>query len=205
MAFLSPEGGLSDEDRALVQRPLERARISGVQVVPPKGYCIDRRSRSAGFALVFPCATLTRDPVADNLTNGAVRITIGPALGAGFDSSALEGSLDTSPGRAALSRSGRAEDVTLLRTISRAGVVYAQIEDRGENPLGAGQTAEWRAITSIGGRLVSLAVSGYGEIDLDGDAGLALLERCLVSMAQANRAPAGGGGALSDLLGAITR
>ena len=194
-AFLSPEMGPSAEDRDLAQRPLERTRLSGIRVATPEGYCIDRRTRAPTFAMVFPCATLTRDPVPASMTNAAMRVTIGPELSTGFDATAIENALDTAPGRAALSRSGQADDVTLLETIRREGVVYAYIRDRAENPMGAAHDTEWRAITSVGGRMISLSASGYGQSAIDDDDGLRLLEQLLVSITAANRQ----GDGLSDL------
>jgi hypothetical protein len=154
------------QDAAPSPAPL-RVTVDGgaVAVTGPSGYCIDRaasRADAAGaFLLLGSCAALG---------GGRARPETGPAMltatvanrssGAGIGPEGFDELIaffGSEPGRAALSRTGRAETVRLVSAEKRGRAVYLQIEDSAAAP---GQTIApvyWRAIVALRGRMVTLS------------------------------------------------
>lgn len=139
-----------------------------VTVAGPAGYCVDKgpsRDGEAGaFVLFGTCAALTGSPAAGEPAYPAIlTATVLPgAPGGTFEESfaAMAAFFRSGPGRAALSRSGRADDVRLAQVLSRDRVLYLRLED---SSAVAGQRVEpdyWRAILQVRGRIVTLSALG---------------------------------------------
>ncbi|MBW6505281.1 MAG: hypothetical protein K0B00_00870 [Rhodobacteraceae bacterium] len=159
------------------QAPTSMALSSGGPViVGPSGFCIDlAQSHEQGanaFVLLGSCASLSRSaeagrPAAKAVLTASVTPAAvdAPPLSRSFKQ--LETYLRTEAGRAALSRSGDAATVKVVRTQIAGDVLLIELTDTA--PLGANrvQARSWRALMQIRGRIVSLAVLGLASEPLN--------------------------------------
>ncbi|APX90030.1 hypothetical protein BV394_10130 [Brevirhabdus pacifica] len=159
-----------------------------VTIVGPRGFCVDpaaSAAREAGsFVLMGNCAAISRMPdapqpsVPARLTASISAPEEGPAVALMLEE--LRVFLASEAGRAALSQSGRAADVTVRQSFTRDGVFYVRTSDR---TLGSDQ---WRAFFDVRSRMVSLTVGGTADYPLDGRAGLELMRDFVRRVQQAN-------------------
>ncbi|MCB2135671.1 MAG: hypothetical protein KDE08_06955 [Rhodobacteraceae bacterium] len=140
-----------------------------VTVAGPPGYCVDRaasRETTGGaFVLFGSCASLTGSAGAGPA--GGPAILTASVLPGETDATALTTQFTATarffrspPGRAALSRSGRADDVVVADILSVGDVLYIRLKD---TALAAGKPVEpdyWRAVLVVRGHMVSLSVLG---------------------------------------------
>jgi hypothetical protein len=153
-----------------------------VTVAPPVGYCIDQAAgEQAGdqaVVLMGRCADTGGDPAA------IIAVSLG-ASGSGAvmaeGPAALAAYFGTENGRAALSRSGQAEAVTLAGMRQSGGALILQMRD---DEAGS----SWRAFLGLAGRLVSVSVSHPSQGQPADAQDRALLERALVALRRANPA-----------------
>ncbi|MCB2127642.1 MAG: hypothetical protein KDE03_00835 [Rhodobacteraceae bacterium] len=166
----------------------------------PAGYCIDERASrdnpGGAFVLFGTCAALSGVPGAGQPASPAL-LTASIAL----DNSetptsdrfaAMSRFFQSTAGRAALSRSGRPETVTVTRAFSGNGVLYAKISDVAGAREGL-DPGYWRAIFGMRGMLVTLSVMSHSSRPADD----ATLRRTLDSFIRAMRAANSGTGAES--------
>ena len=184
--------------------PVQRLAVQdgAVVVAGPAGYCIDRggsrNSAESSFVLLLPCPTLS----------GAAG-TRAPATAAVLTASILSGTLDdgqvaavlpglaaffrSEPGRAALSRTGKADTVEVAEVAEREGVMYLRASDT-SRPAGPRVEPEyWRAVLSIRGRLVTLSVLGMSDRPIGAREKRQLLAAFVQSLEAANPGQASGG------------
>lgn len=84
--------------------------------------------------------------------------------------------LSSSVGRAALSRSGKAESVQIAQIASVRDVLYIRASDTAE-ARGQGVEAEyWRALMMVKGRIVTLSALGLRDLPLEPGVKRSLLE-----------------------------
>lgn len=151
----------------------------------PRGFCVDNRSMrnqgAAAFVLFGNCAALSGDPSDARPDYPAV---LSAAVSTGAGGAGLEGRFDQmrqffrSPaGRAALSRAGRAETVEVLDIRTEGSLLLIRLSDSA--PMGGAPVSEtyWRAITGIGGRILSLSVLPLKDRPISDAAQRALLEQ----------------------------
>ncbi|PWE33459.1 hypothetical protein DDZ14_04480 [Maritimibacter sp. 55A14] len=140
-----------------------------VVVTGPPGFCIDpsatRAGRESAFVLLGNCAAIAGVPgIRQPELRALLAATIAPGGAPGVVSEALPelSAFFRSPaGRAALSRSRRAETVSIVESFSRDGVLYIHARDRSE-ALAPGMTDDyWRAYFELDGRIVSASVLGF--------------------------------------------
>lgn len=152
-----------------------------VQVGLPAGYCLDRaatqEAEEAAIAILGRCKAQSR------VAPAIITVSIGPsgsatALNAGEE--ALVGFFTSDAGRATLSRQGKADDVTIIRAFSQDDMFYMRLHDNS-----AGEY--WRAIAALGGRLMTLSVTGVQAGALDQDQGRKVLDQTLMAQRQANK------------------
>ena len=170
--------------------------VSGgtVTVAGPAGYCIDKgpsRDSSAGaFVLLGSCAALSGSASAAQPDFPAIlTATVLPGapdteLEALFP--AMADFFRSDLGRAALSRSGRAEDVSLAQVLSRDGVLYLQLNDKSAV---TGQQVEpeyWRAILQVRDRIVTLSALGLRDRPLPAAEKRRVLEAFVARVRAAN-------------------
>lgn len=174
----------------------------GPLIAGPAGFCIDaeasRPGRAAPTILLLPCAMLA--PAGPpGAPAAAAPVAFGPqpllsvtlsAEGAGTPSAeALALWAGTRRGRAALSRSGRAETVSLTQTRLEDGVAYLALTDTAAFPGAAVAPDYWRALFVLGGRVASASV--YLPADADPAAraarGEALQAALVASLRAVNR------------------
>lgn len=161
-----------------------------LRVAPPAGYCIAPTARQeqddSALVLMGRCAGQTGKAPA------LLTATIGPAGSASGIDPATDGTqiaafFTSDKGRAALSRRGRAEDVTVNRMARQGGALLLHLSDRGQAQDGTSvQPDNWRALLPLGGRLVTLTVNGLQTAPLSPEAGQTLIGAFAAAMRQAN-------------------
>ena len=175
--------------------PLRIAVAKGqIVIAGPKDYCIDlpaaRDGAQGAFVLIASCAAIAGTPAAGApqmpavltaTVSGAASQPIAPQL------AALNDFFRSNAGRAALSRNGRAANVTLVRAWGSDGVFYLAATD--VSPAGAQkpQPEFWRAVFDLKGRIVTLNVSGPQSRPLGPEAGRATLEAFVRQVRKENR------------------
>lgn len=164
-----------------------------VTIAGPQGYCIDRSasrdSDSGAFVLLGSCASLTGSRAAGLPPRPAILTASASPLGAGSSdfATALPGLaqfFQSRAGRAALSRTGRAETVTVERVSAQGGVLYMRLSDSAE---GHGvEAAYWRAVMAVADRIVTLSVLSPKQGPLSSDEQRAVLDRFVARMRASN-------------------
>jgi hypothetical protein len=162
---------------------------NAIRVAGPDGFCVDRRAsrQASGFAVLVGCAVISATPSMPR-HSGLLTVQIGAADTASVTGSepALEGLLRTAQGAAMLSVSNRAQTVTSVSTIARAGLVVVHFTDSGARGDSALQTDEWRAFFDLRGRLVTISVRGLTREPLTSQTGLQLVQSFVAAMQAAN-------------------
>jgi len=170
---------------------------SGIVLRAPTGYCADTKSLrdtpETGFALMANCKALKgrrlspKDPILAVLT---ASISAPLSQDAVVDPAVLKTFFATDTGRAALSRSGAAGDVTVLETFAKGDAYYIHALDRSPNPVGDLSPEYWRTVTLLKGRIVTLTVTPFAAYPLT----TAQIKRQITyfteDMSEANRDPA---------------
>lgn len=163
-----------------------------VRVAAPPGYCVDpasvMRGQDSAIVLIGRCRAGTQ--TAPAILTAAVGAA-GSAIDVATGSDDLAAFFGSRAGRVALSRSGRADTVRVIEAVGTPDAFLIRLSDTSPNPYGPAEPESWRAVTSVGGRLVTLTVSGTADAPLAPAAGRALIERFVAAMAAANRGLAG--------------
>lgn len=151
-----------------------------VTVAAPAGYCVDkgsvRQQDDGAVVLIGRCSGKSGSPPA------VISVTMGGAGSAGVmadGGAAMSAFFATSAGRAALSRTGDAGSVQILRAASLDGAYALHIAEDGEGDY-------WRAVLGLSGRLITVSVQGPEGAALDGATGQRLLGAAIVAMRRAN-------------------
>lgn len=151
----------------------------------PIGYCVDQVSSQPAqdFAIVAPCATLGADSVAPDVV-GFATVQVGPAESGSVaaDELALRDYLITDDGARLLSQTGEAETVDILSSQAFDSQVMIHFADTAPPPLAGLQREEWRAFTTINGRLVTIGVRGLAAAPLSEGPGATLLKLILAGV-----------------------
>lgn len=155
-----------------------------VTAVAPAGYCIapaaGQRGEDNAVVLMGRCRAGTEaSPAMLTLSVGAAGSA--GAMTAGGE--ALAAYFTSDPGRAALSRDGRAGNVVVLEAVSAGDAFLLHVRDREVGDY-------WRAILGLRGRLVTLSVAGPEGQPLEADKGRRLLDAAVVALRRANANPA---------------
>jgi hypothetical protein len=129
---------------ALDKYDFEAGRIS---LVPPKGYCIDKRSvrdrDGTGFALIARCDMLGRRGIQSRYDLALISVTIGAQSAA------------QTPTISDLKRS--ADGATILEEVNKEGLPMIRLQTDSLDLDGAAEQ-HWRAAFALNGHLVALAL-----------------------------------------------
>lgn len=155
----------------------------GLTVAAPPGYCVnpETSTQTGNSAVVF----IGRCRDGSQATAALVTVTVGPpgsasVLAAGGQE--LANFFTSEQGRATLSRSGVASDVTISRAVL-AGLDFVMLlTDRGAGTY-------WRAITGLKGRIVTVSAIGTDDVPLTPDQGHDVLNATLLALHRANPIP----------------
>jgi hypothetical protein len=172
------EGGLSGASRS--------APILGgaMNIGVPRGYCVDpgasQTADDSAVVIVGRCSD------AGDVAPAAITTTVGAAgsaavLAAGTP--ALSEYFTSADGRAALSREGDGDAVSIQEVLAGDNVILLHLTDRAVGEY-------WRAVMGVQGRLVTLAVTAPEGQPLTADQGRALLDQAISAMRAANPATA---------------
>ena len=156
-----------------------------LQINAPAGYCIDAAaSRELGGGAVV---LIGRCTPAGLVAAALVTVTIGKPASGGVmlaGPQVLAGFLASEKGRRALSRDGVADHVLVVQSQTKGDALLLHLID-----LAAGEY--WRAITAIGGRLITISASGAAGVPLTPAEGKDLVQATLRLLHPTNPAAAG--------------
>ncbi len=170
-----------------------------VIVTGPQGYCIDRgavRDTSTGsFVLFGGCASLTGSRAAGQPARPAIlTASVGRLSAGGADAAAalpaMERFFQSSAGRAALSLTGNADNVSIGSVSDSGATIYIQLSDSALPKDRAVEPTYWRAVTIIRGRIVTLSVLSPARAPLSVQEQRAVLDQFVARMRAANPAAA---------------
>lgn len=170
--------------RETARGPASAQVLNGaVTVTGPRGYCIDesatRETGAEAFVLLARCVSARR-------TTPVLSASV-TALGLGDwapNMAELAQFLATDAGRGHLSRSGRAEDLTILHSGHDPHTIWLLLEDRA-NPA-AFEPVYWRAIVPVAGRVVTLSVLSARENPVDMQSAEGVLRAFVAAIRSAN-------------------
>lgn len=169
----------------LLARKAEPLEVLGgaVRVVGPAHYCPDpeslRDGESSAAVLLGKCSAESR------ATPAVLAVAIGAA---GSGAILMEGGatlaefLTSEPGRAFISRNGRADEVRVETALMAGDVFLLRLNDRAIGDY-------WRGMISVSGHLVSVSAMGP---DLPADQGRKLVEAAVKALQRANAGKAAG-------------
>lgn len=154
---------------ACVAPDVARDRISvlngTMMLAAPPGYCVDpvsqREERGGSFVLFGSCAAISGDPAAAKPAYRAMlSATVGPETPEPLQQTfpGFERFFQSAAGRAALARSGTAQDVAILQVMHSGGLLLLKIRDRSQQKGAPVSETYWRAITGLRGRITALSV-----------------------------------------------
>ncbi|MCU9848293.1 hypothetical protein OEZ60_09760 [Defluviimonas sp. WL0024] len=170
-----------------------------VTVTGPSGYCIDRSVSRDGaegaFVLLGSCAAISGSRTAAQPVRPAVltaSVLPGAPLSAPMAESfeGLAAFFRSAPGRAALSRSGKAETVTVEEVAAAGDVLYLRLSDASASDGRAVEPEYWRAILALKGRIVTLSALGLQDRPLTAAEKRRALEGFVAQMKAVNPVPA---------------
>ena len=167
-----------------------------VTVAGPPGYCVDpsvsHEGKTGAFVLLGSCASLAGSADSARPKTAAIlTAAISPSGAGAADLSAffptMAQFLQSDSGRAALSRSGKAKSVKILKISSVGDVMFVGVRDTAR---AQGQDVEpdyWRALFSLNGQIVTLSVLSLGTMPLDQSEKRALLEKFVTKVKTTNK------------------
>lgn len=184
--------------------PPSKMAVAGGQLIVsgPPGYCIDRETsrddagRSA-LVMLSPCRGMGAGIFAPRAAHEAVMTAAVGARPMVTEPErilpAMQAFAATRQGRAALSRSGEAQDIHIRHMFAEGDVVYMRLTDRGRFAWGTVQPEYWRAVVPAGGRMVSLSVLALPQAPLSDRDGMALLRAFVATVKAGSALPASRG------------
>lgn len=154
-------------------------------VAGPPGYCTAERAvtqtETSAFAAFARCAPgVAASPV--------LTATVGaPGSGGALDAPAIAAFFSAPDGRQALSRAGDPDSVTVHEVLSTEDAVMIRLTDASPGSPGEGES--WRAVMTVGDRLVTLSATGGLDAPLTREEGRILTRAFIAAVQRAN--PAG--------------
>lgn len=157
------------------------ALVSGkVLVVPPRGYCVDRRSLrrglAGGFALIAACNSLTGDYSGADAEPVVMTVQVQPGLTRRDLPRAADLAAALAPARA-------------LREVDGDGLTLVQLDSGGDGGLPKGDPKHWRGAAMINGYLVGVALYAPKGNPLAGPRGERLIHALLENIMEASLRP----------------
>ncbi|WP_372837601.1 hypothetical protein [Phaeovulum sp.] len=148
----------------------------GPVIAGPVGFCVDptqtHEEGENAFVLLGSCASLSRDAAVERPAARAVlTASVTPAspgaepLAKSFKQ--IDSYFRSEAGRAALSRSGDAATVKVVRTVISDDLLLIELTDSAPSGANAVQARNWRGLMQIRGRIVSFTVLGLAEDPLN--------------------------------------
>ena len=164
-------------------------------IAGPPGYCVDgsatRDDGDSAFVLLGSCASVAgRVGLPEPSVRAVLTASVAPDRGGDVGQSldALEMFFDSSQGRAALARNGRASSVKLLDTRRGDNLLLLHIDDDSNRTQLNLSNDHWRGFLFQNGQIVTLGVSGFLIRPLSDKVGLDLL-RAFVGQVVAHNPP----------------
>ncbi len=170
-------GGAQNSEVVVTQNQI---RLAG-----PRGYCVDPNSVQNGetqaFAVFGNCAAISGSFRTVQPKDQAIALTSVTSLG--LDTplvsdapSAFLGLFDTDAGKAALSRSNDAAQITVQESFVQGDIVYLRVDDQSPNRLPGAEPVFWRAYFDVGDSLVTISLHSFEDAPLSRDSSLGALQ-----------------------------
>lgn len=180
---------------ALPQRASQRAEVlsGSLRLAAPAGFCVDADSVQDGaesaFVLWGNCAAIAGSARAPRPEHDALlSATIGPLsdqpVEAAFDT--YKAFFRSDMGRAALARSGQAEDVEVMSIEAAGSLLLLKISDRSASAKTPVAQVYWRAVTGLSGRVAALSVLPLAGKEMADSAQISLLREFEATIRAAN-------------------
>ncbi len=172
-------GGGSDAAPRQVQVTSDAVTITG-----PRGFCVDptstRNDSDTAFVLLGNCAAISgrasaTQPDIPAVLTAAVAARAAEESGLTGNLVALDAFFQSEQGRAVLSRSGNAVDVTILETRISGDMLLLHARDTGAGAVVGVAQDYWRAYMDLGPRLATLSVLALADRDVSDEAALRVL------------------------------
>jgi len=203
-------GGGGGGGFSILRRAPQSIRVLDRQVAiaGPDGFCIDKTSsrdvETGAFVLLGNCAAISQNPRDDQPRVPAVlTASVSTDAGARADDAEaldrLESFFSTNAGRKALSRSAKADTVSIHRVTRVDGALLLFVGDSSKNGLGSIAQDYWRGLFDVNGHLVTVTVSAFASRPFGEDVGLDLISGFVKRIRAVNPDRTGGGGALIAL------
>lgn len=151
-------------------------------VAGPPGYCTARQAvtltETSAFAAFARCTSgVAASPV--------LTATVGaPGSGGAFDVTTFAAFFSAPDGRQALSRAGDPDSVTVHEVLSTDDAVLIRLTDLSPGSPGEGES--WRAVMTVGDRLVTLSATGGLDAPLTQEEGRSLTRAFIAAVQRAN-------------------
>lgn len=181
---------------AMPQKATDRVSVldGEMTLAAPMGYCVDpsarHRSSQGDFVLFGSCAAISGDASAPHPAYRAMlSATVGPKAAAPLVRSfpAFESFFHSSAGRAAIARSGLAQDVDILSVKQQDDMMLLKIRDRSASREAPVSPVYWRAITDLDGRIGALSVLPLQGAAMSDNQQIALLRSFDASIREASK------------------
>jgi hypothetical protein len=161
-------------------RPPTAVLGGAVRVAGPRGYCTDPEAtrEQADTAVVL----MGRCPGALAVAPALLTMSVGPTASSGVLAAggpALTAYFTSPEGRATLSRTGRAADVSVIEALGVGNAYLLHLHDRAVGEY-------WRAVIGLSGRLVTISANGARDIPLAPATGRSLVDAALVALHRVN-------------------
>ncbi|MFD2175545.1 hypothetical protein [Rhodobacter lacus] len=164
-----------------------------LMLAAPEGYCVDPSSRrdgpDASFVLWGNCAAIAQDPRARQPHHRALlSATVGPTSREPVARALAryERFFRSDAGRAAMARSGLAEDLEILEAQKNEQALLLKIADHSAPQSAPVDAVYWRSITGLSGHVTALSVMPLAGTQIDDATQLALLQAFEESIRAAN-------------------
>ncbi|OIQ75716.1 hypothetical protein GALL_426130 [mine drainage metagenome] len=170
---------------AMLNAPQTMSVAEGAVVIAgPTGFCVDpdasHDNATSSFVLLGSCASIAQSAQAGHPT---IRAVLTAAVSAGSHGASISGNeaklaafFRAPQGRAALSRSGKAETVKVLSSGVRNGVFMIHARDVSAFPGQSVSPDYWRALFDLNGHIVTLSVMGVPQAPFTDRAALSTLQ-----------------------------
>lgn len=136
-----------------------------LMLAAPAGYCVDpasqREERGGSFVLFGSCAAISGNPqAAKPPLQAMLSATVGPRTPEPLEQTfpGFEKFFRSTAGRAALARSGIAQDVSIQQVLHSDGLLLLKTRDRSRQKGAPVAETYWRAIAALRGRIAALSV-----------------------------------------------
>ncbi|WP_298361105.1 hypothetical protein [uncultured Litoreibacter sp.] len=153
-----------------------------VRLTAPDGFCVDpqstRATQAQAFVVFGNCAAITGNPEEPQPYVRAITTATVTSSGLTGDGAIapqvakLNAFFRTADGRAALSRTRKAETVTVLDGFTERGTLFLRVKDTSPTSFDGAEDSYWRAYFDAGSSVLAISVIGFTNAPITSAEGL---------------------------------